>query len=207
MKNYQTVRRSPYFPIMHGLSKENRSDHKVGMLNDVDMSSALRLRKQVEQQTGVRPTYTALVIKAISLALRQHPHANRIPIGFWRQRIIQLHDIDMTVAVERDRPGIEQATFAATICNTDKLSVAEISQELHALAKSTAMREMGVVLMTSVGIPRLGTRRLIHRLEQECNLRVLMITDNDTWGYWIYSVLKRGLMAPAFESRYMAIRR
>jgi len=68
------------------------------------------------------------------------------------------------------------------------------------------MKRTGLALITGCGIPRLATRRLIHRLERECGLPVLLLADNDTWGYWIYSVLKRGLMAPGRESPYTAIK-
>ena len=138
MRNYRYVKRSPFFPIMHGLNKENLSDHKVAMVNEIDMSSVERLRARVEAETGVRPTYTAFVVKAISLALREHPTANRVPIGpfFWK-RIVQLEDVDMTVAVERDQPGIEQAAFAGTVKHTDRLSLAEITGELRELANAT----------------------------------------------------------------------
>jgi len=100
---------------------------------------------------------------------------------------------------------VEQDVLPIARCDASAVLLVDDVEVFDALAKSTAIGEMGIVLMTSCGIPRLGTRRLIHRLEEECNLRVLLLTDNDTWGYWIYSVLKRGLMAPALESKYAAI--
>lgn len=138
MGEYSYVKRSPFYRIMHGLNKENLSDHKVAMIKEVDMTSAESLRATLEKGAGVRPTYTALVIKAISLALREHPHANRVPIGpwFWK-RIIQLEHVDMTVAVERDQPGIEQAAFAGTIRHTDELDLVQITRELRSLANAT----------------------------------------------------------------------
>ncbi len=101
---------------------------------------------------------------------------------------------------------VEQDVLPIAHCDASVLLLVDDARVFDALAKSALIGEMEIVLMTSCGIPRLGTRRLIHRLEQECNLRVLLLTDNDTWGYWIYSVLKRGLMAPAMESKYAAIR-
>lgn len=138
MREYNVISKSPFFKVMHGLNKENLSDHKVGMVQMVDMSSAERLRKQVEEETGVRPTYTSLVIKAVSRTLNEQPHANRIRVGLpFFKRTVQLKGVDMTVAVERDEPGIEQAAFAATIESTDEKNVADITLGLRELANAT----------------------------------------------------------------------
>jgi len=102
---------------------------------------------------------------------------------------------------------VEQDVLPIAHCDASALLLIDDAKVFDALTASTVIRKMGILLLTSYGIPRLGTRRLIHRLEQECRLRVLLLTDNDTWGYWIYSVLKRGLMAPAMESKYAAIRK
>ena len=137
MKGFRRVPKSPFFNVMNGLSNENIGDKKVGMLREVDLSSAERLRKQVEEETEVRPSYTALVIKSISQVLEEQPHANRVPIGpFWWRQIIQLDHVDMSVAVERDEPGYEQATFAATIRRTDQLDLLQITQQLRELVTS-----------------------------------------------------------------------
>jgi pyruvate/2-oxoglutarate dehydrogenase complex dihydrolipoamide acyltransferase (E2) component len=138
MAQYTTLARNRYFEVLGGLNVENHGDNKVAMLSELDMTSAQALRTAINKQAGVKPSYTAIVAKAISIALREHPYANRITVEwpFWR-RILQLHDVHMTVAVERDRPGIEQAVFAGTIRNTDKLDLAEITRELQGLAQAT----------------------------------------------------------------------
>lgn len=100
---------------------------------------------------------------------------------------------------------VEPDVLRIAHCDASVLLLVDDVKVFQILIKSTIIDEMQIVLMTSCGIPRLGTRRLIHRLERECNLQVLLLTDNDTWGYWIYSVLKRGLMAPAEKSQYAAI--
>ena len=138
MKGYTTLSRNRFFEVLGGLNVENRGDNKVAMLSELDMHSAEALRATINQTAGIKPSYTALVTKAISIALREHPYANRIAVEwpFWR-RIVQLHEVHMTVAVERDRPGIEQAVFAGTIRNTDELTLAQITKELQALAQAT----------------------------------------------------------------------
>lgn len=138
MNHYTSLGRNRYFEVLGGLNVENHGDNKVAMLSELDMTSAQALRVAVNKVAGIKPSYTAIVAKAISIALREHPYANRITVEwpFWR-RILQLHDVHMTVAVERDSPGIEQAVFAGTIRNTDRLNLVEITKELQGLAQAT----------------------------------------------------------------------
>jgi DNA topoisomerase-6 subunit A len=55
------------------------------------------------------------------------------------------------------------------------------------------------------GQPPRGVRRLLHRMHNELKLPVFVLTDNDPWGYYIYSVIKQGSINLAFESERMAI--
>lgn len=104
-------------------------------------------------------------------------------------------------------PGfVEPDVLPIAHCDATAIVLIEDHRVFDALIRSTAIRDLRLALITGCGIPRLAARRLIHRLERECHLPVLLLTDSDTWGYWIYSVLKRGLMAPGRESSYAAIR-
>ncbi|MGA2585254.1 MAG: DNA topoisomerase IV subunit A [Tepidisphaeraceae bacterium] len=55
------------------------------------------------------------------------------------------------------------------------------------------------------GQPPRGVRRLLYRMHNELKLPVFVLTDNDPWGYYIYSVVKQGSINLAFESVRMAI--
>ncbi|MGF1634633.1 MAG: DNA topoisomerase IV subunit A [Phycisphaerae bacterium] len=55
------------------------------------------------------------------------------------------------------------------------------------------------------GQPPRGVRRLVYRMHNELKLPVYVLTDNDPWGYYIYSVVKQGSINLAFESARMAI--
>src|SRR5262245_51970035 len=138
MKNYTVIKKSRYFNALGGLSRENMNDAKVAMSSEIDLTSAERVRQSIEESVGVKPSYTALVTKAVSLALREQPHANRVPVGpwFWT-KVLQLNTIDVSVMVERDVPGDEQAAFAATIRDTDKKDLATLTRELRELANAT----------------------------------------------------------------------
>lgn len=137
MAKFQILPRNRFFEILAGMNAENRGDNKVAMLSEVDMTQCIALRESLGRTSNTKPSYTALVTRAVALALRSHPHANRMTIEWpMFRRIVQLEDINITVAVERDTPGIEQAVYAGTIQNTDYLSLVAITKELQRLANT-----------------------------------------------------------------------
>jgi hypothetical protein len=127
MNTYHDLGRNPFMAANRGLNRENLSDHKVTMVNTIDMTSAVRLRRTAAE----KPSYTALVARALALALRRHPEANRLIIpGLFGPRLVQLETVDISVAVERDQPGREQAAYAATMRDVDTLDPGAITRQL-----------------------------------------------------------------------------
>jgi DNA topoisomerase-6 subunit A len=61
------------------------------------------------------------------------------------------------------------------------------------------------ILTEGSGQPPRGVRRLLHRLHHELGLPVYCLLDCDPWGHYIYSVIKQGSIALAYESERMAI--
>ena len=59
------------------------------------------------------------------------------------------------------------------------------------------------ILIGTGGQPARGTRRLIRRLNEEHKLPVFVLTDNDAYGVYIYSVIKSGSMALAHASEQL----
>ena len=60
------------------------------------------------------------------------------------------------------------------------------------------------ILIGTGGQAARGTRRLINRLHTEFDLPVYVLTDNDAYGFYIYSVIKSGSMALAHVSEQLA---
>lgn len=60
------------------------------------------------------------------------------------------------------------------------------------------------IIVSSGGQPSRGVRRLVRLLHERLELPVIIFTDGDPWGYYIYSVLKTGSMNLAFESKRLA---
>ncbi len=63
------------------------------------------------------------------------------------------------------------------------------------------------MLIHGGGMAARGTRRLLRRMHEELNLPVYVVTDNDPWGFYIYSVIKQGSINLAYESMRMAVPR
>lgn len=135
MPGFHFLPKNRFFEVVGGIMFENYGDHKVAMLSEVDMSQCIRLREAIGNEIGQKPSFTACVARAVALALKTHPYANRttLEVPFFK-RIVQLDDINITVAVERDTPGTEQATYAGTIPGTDKLSLSKLTEALRSLA-------------------------------------------------------------------------
>ena len=135
MTRFHFMPRNRFFEVVGGIMFENRGDDKVAMLSEIDMSQCIALRDRIGAATGQKPSYTACVARAVALTLKSHPYANRTTLELpLFKRIVQLDEINITVAVERDTPGLEQATYAGTIARTDEYSLSELTDELRSLA-------------------------------------------------------------------------
>jgi hypothetical protein len=117
---------------------EIRPGNTVTFLHEVDLTEVERIRERVKATGTEAPSYTAFVVKAVALALREFPYANRRIWG-WRwipflgTRLQQFHTVDVAVACERNVPGAPVATFIDIIRNADTLSLAEITTWLRNL--------------------------------------------------------------------------
>lgn len=61
------------------------------------------------------------------------------------------------------------------------------------------------IIMSSQGQTTRGIRRLLQRLSNEHKLPILVLTDFDSWGHYIYSVIKFGSISLAHMAEEMAI--
>lgn len=61
------------------------------------------------------------------------------------------------------------------------------------------------MLIHGGGMAARGIRRILRRMSDELSLPVYVVTDNDPWGFYIYSVIKQGSINLAYESMRMAV--
>ena len=94
------------------LNDEMHPRYKVTFVREIDASAMDRLRSTMERETGVKPSYTALVVKASALVLSEYPYANRAILGFpFFKRLVQFNTIDTTVAIEQGCPRGQKLSF------------------------------------------------------------------------------------------------
>lgn len=79
--------------------------------------------------------------------------------------------------------------------------VIETAAMFDRLVEEKFPQKNNCVMVSTKGQAARGCRRLVNRLNRELKLPVIMFTDGDPWGYYIYSVIKAGSMALAHESQ------
>ena len=119
--------------------REMHWDHTCSVLSEVDLSQVERLRARAVVDGKPKPSYTAFVIKALALALRAYPCANRRLIRRWWRPFSglcyqQFHECDVAVGIERHVPDAECVAFTDIVRGADRLSLDEVSERLRALA-------------------------------------------------------------------------
>jgi hypothetical protein len=138
--SFQIEPRNKFFEATRSIVEyEIRPGNTVSFLTEVDLTGVERLRSRMPAEQ--RPSYTAFVTKAVALALRDYPYANRRvcrpPLILWSGTRLQRFDrCDVAVAVERDFPGSESTAFIDIIRDADRLALAAITDSLRALAVS-----------------------------------------------------------------------
>jgi hypothetical protein len=140
--NYTIAPRDRYFQTLCLLpEREIRPGLTVTFRSLVDLTQVEAIR-EAAKQGGIRKySYTAFVVKALALALKDFPYANRrVFRSFWfpflGPRLQIFHACDVAVAAERDLPGRESVAFVDVFRDAEQRPLAEITEWLHALAHS-----------------------------------------------------------------------
>lgn len=84
--------------------------------------------------------------------------------------------------------------------NADFVLVIEKNAGFERLHEDKFWKKYNCILVGTGGQAARGTRRLIKRLSVEHKLPVYVLTDSDSYGWYIYSVIKSGSMALAHAS-------
>jgi DNA topoisomerase VI subunit A len=82
----------------------------------------------------------------------------------------------------------------------DYCLVIETGAMFDRLVEEKYPQKNNCIMVSTKGQAARGCRRLVNRINREKKMPIIMFTDGDPWGYYIYSVLKAGSMALAHES-------
>jgi len=98
--------------------------------------------------------------------------------------------------------------------NVDKLEIVSVDAEYVLVVEKDAIFERlneeefwkkhKCILVTGKGQPDRSTRRMVRRLWEEFDLPVYVLTDADSYGFYIYSVYRSGSISLSYESERLA---
>jgi len=100
----------------------------------VNMDKAIAARKMMNTYSDVKISFNDLVIKAVAMALRQHPAVNSSWLG---DVIRQHHDIHIGVAV-----AVAAGLVVPVVRHTDNKSLSQIATAVRTLAKKAQDRKI-----------------------------------------------------------------
>ncbi len=112
--------------------------HVVSM-DEVDVTELVTLRekeKKAAEEKGLKLTYLAFIIKATTVALKQHPYLNA-SLDSQKNEIVQKHYYNIGVAV--DTP---EGLMVPVIKNADQKSIMELAKETETLAEEARTRKI-----------------------------------------------------------------
>jgi pyruvate dehydrogenase E2 component (dihydrolipoamide acetyltransferase) len=126
--------------------------------SEVDMTSLVQLREQnleiIEKCSGVRPTLTDFLLRAMALALRDCPAANRI----WQDdAIVQLPSVDVGLVIQ-----VGDGLLVPIIQAADRLGLAELARQRIKLAEIVRSGRMPADLFQggATSLTNLGKHRV-----------------------------------------------
>ena len=100
---------------------------------------------------------------------------------------------------------VEDDIIQFKACKADYILMIEKGAVWNRFNQDRFWEKDNCLIIHGGGQPPRGVRRLVYRMHNELKLPVYVLTDNDPWGYYIYSVVKQGSINLAFESQRMAI--
>ncbi|OGF44255.1 MAG: dehydrogenase [Candidatus Firestonebacteria bacterium RIFOXYC2_FULL_39_67] len=117
------------------LNEEMQPRNKVTFVREIDASAMEKLREKLLQTSGVKPSFTAIIVKAAAIALSEFPYTNRGIFGpSFFKRLVQFNSYDIAVAVERNVPDAEAVVVVETIYDSNKKTLDAVTQELKGFA-------------------------------------------------------------------------
>lgn len=147
-KRYRIEPRNPFFEVASAIVRhEVDTRHKVTFVSEVDLTKVDAIRNAAAASGREKPSFTALVVKAVALGLREKPYANRRVVQsvlvscfppfrflFARYRIQAFDHVDVAVAVERQIQGSEMAAFIDVLRDVDEMPLSEVRERLYILS-------------------------------------------------------------------------
>lgn len=137
-RDYEMEPRNKFLSAIASISEFElrRPGNMVTFLSEVDLTEVEAVRARAVEVGSLKPSYTAFVVKAVALALREFPYANRRMTrwSLFGPRVQKFHRIDAAVLCEREVPEAPMVAFVDMIRDADRASLTDITLSLHTLA-------------------------------------------------------------------------
>jgi pyruvate dehydrogenase E2 component (dihydrolipoamide acetyltransferase) len=101
---------------------------------DIDMSNAIATRKSLNSLDGVKVSFNDMVIKAVAMALRQHPTVNSAWMGDFIRRN---EHVNIGVAV-----AVEEGLLVPVVRFADNKGLTQISAEVREFAQKAKDKKL-----------------------------------------------------------------
>lgn len=101
---------------------------------EIDMEPAMAFRDQIDNVTGLKLSFTDIIIKAASAALMKHPQVNATYLG---DKMRQYHFTHIGVAV-----ALDEGLVTPILRNCEQKSITQINSELRDLADRARARKL-----------------------------------------------------------------
>lgn len=123
----------------------------------------------------------------------------------WQVAGENAQDLGQLVEPCRMPRWVEADGLTLQSCSAAGILLVENGNVYEKLVAARAWKSANLLLALSSGLPRSGIRRLLHRITEQFQIPLYLLVDNSTWGYFIFSILKRGLLTPDATSDYLRI--
>jgi pyruvate dehydrogenase E2 component (dihydrolipoamide acetyltransferase) len=100
----------------------------------MDMDACVAARKRINETSPVKISFNDIVLKAVAVALRQHPKVNSSWLG---EKIRVNHDINIGVAV-----AVEEGLLVPVVRFADTKQLSQIAAEVKALAEKAKNKKL-----------------------------------------------------------------
>ena len=150
------------------------------LIREVDAGNLMEWRTRilatVEKRSGIKPTYTDLLVMLIGFTLRNHPRVN----AAWANENIQFNkDINVGIAV-----AVEEGLIVPVIRNADSSSISEIATQRKDLIERAQNRKLrpadisdGTFTLSNLGMYNVDAFNAIINTPQACILAVGRIAE------------------------------
>ena len=112
--------------IADRLSLSARTAVHVPITMEVDMTASTKLKNDL-QETGIKVSFTDIIVKTVAIALTEFPRANSMLLG---EELRTMDEVNIGIAV-----GLEEDLLVPVIKNANHLSLVEISRSAKDLAE------------------------------------------------------------------------